>query len=358
MRDAIVISGWTWEANNVPERIAGALAYGGSRVLYCENPACWLRSTRRFSEVEKGIFAFGLRFVGHRLNSFPLARSLQAKLLAREILNRAESLRLKDPVFIYPHGEYCLPLCREFNHRGFPLIHICMDYELELLREHVRESDVTLAIPRRAYEELKEEFGDKVRLVPQFSNCSEIQSFAAPADYTEAPELSTIPRPRLGYLGDLTGRVSLSLLGTVLGRNPEWYFVSFGGRKHLPLANAHILAWRGRDDVARIVRGFDVGFMLYDCSVPKNLNCVPLKLFDYFACGIPVVSTPILFLREFRDLVYTGETAEEIVQATRQALTEPVESPRRAARIAVARQYSIVRSAQVLRSVMDELPAG
>ena len=34
MRDAIVISGWTWEASNVPERLALALANAGSRVLY------------------------------------------------------------------------------------------------------------------------------------------------------------------------------------------------------------------------------------------------------------------------------------------------------------------------------------
>ena len=115
MRDAIVASGWTWEASNVTERVATALARSGSRVLYCENPASFFRTVRPFSEVEKGVFAFGLQHFGHRLNSFPILRRFQAKLLASEILNAAARLQLNNPVFIYPHAGYCLPLCREFK---------------------------------------------------------------------------------------------------------------------------------------------------------------------------------------------------------------------------------------------------
>src|SRR5215469_331645 len=140
MRDAIVISGWTWEASNVPERLALALAHAGSRVLYCENPASFIHTLRPFSQVEKGIYAFGLRFFGHRLNHTPIVGFLQSKLLAGQILEKAADLQLRNPVFIYPHGDYCLPLCREFKRRGFPLIHVRMDYELEGLEEHVRES--------------------------------------------------------------------------------------------------------------------------------------------------------------------------------------------------------------------------
>jgi len=115
MRDAIVVSGWTWDASNVPERMASALVRAGSRVLYCENPASFLRTVRHFSEVEEGVFAFGLQHLSHRLNSFSALRPLQAKLLATEILNKAARLQLNDPVFIYPHGDYVLSLCREFK---------------------------------------------------------------------------------------------------------------------------------------------------------------------------------------------------------------------------------------------------
>jgi hypothetical protein len=39
MRDAIILSTWSWDRFNVPERIALALAMRGARVLYCEIPA-------------------------------------------------------------------------------------------------------------------------------------------------------------------------------------------------------------------------------------------------------------------------------------------------------------------------------
>jgi len=353
MRDAIVVSGWTWDASNVPERMASAMALAGSRVLYCENPASFLRSVRPFSEVEKGVFAFGLHHLGHRLNTFPILRPFQAKLLAMEILNKAARLQLNDPVFIYPHGDYVLALCREFKRRGFQLIHVCMDYELELLREHVRESDLALVIPQAAFKELSEQFGPKVRKIPQLSYIDD--SVGSPNGLLESPELSTIPKPRLGYLGGFTGRISLPLLRETLSHHPEWQFLSFEGRKWLGLANEHTLPWRSRKGLAGVLAGLDVGFMPYDCAIPKNLHCVPLKLFDYFSCGMPVVSTRIVFLQEYEDLVYLGSTPDELADAISQALTEPPNSPKRARRVAVARKHSIGRSAQILASILDEL---
>jgi hypothetical protein len=314
-----------------------------------------LRTVRPFSEVEKGVFAFGLQHVGHRLNSFSILRPLQATLLANEILSKAARLQLNDPVFIYPHGDYVLPLSQEFKRRGFQLIHVCMDYELELLTEHVRESHLSLVIPQAAFKELSEQFGPKVRKIPQLSYIDD--SLGSPNGLLESPELSTIPKPRLGYLGGLAGRISLPLLKETLSHHPEWQFLSFDARKWLGLTNAHILPWCPREKLAGVLAGLDAGFMPYDCAIPKNLHCVPLKLFDYFSCGMPVVSTRIVFLEEYEDLVYLGSTPDELAEAISQALTEPPNSPKRARRVAVAREHSIGRSAQNLASVLDELSA-
>ena len=52
MRDAIIVSGWTWEAHNVPERLALALAHTGRRILYCDRPVSVFRhSPRKLTEV-------------------------------------------------------------------------------------------------------------------------------------------------------------------------------------------------------------------------------------------------------------------------------------------------------------------
>jgi glycosyltransferase involved in cell wall biosynthesis len=147
------------------------------------------------------------------------------------------------------------------------------------------------------------------------------------------------------------------LLRETLSHHPEWQFLYFDARKWLGLVNEHILPWCSREKLAGVLAGLDAGFMPYDCAIPKNLHCVPLKLFDYFSCGMPVVSTRIVFLQEYEDLVYLGSTPDELADAISQALTEPVNSPKRARRIALAREHSIGRSSQLLVSILDELSA-
>jgi hypothetical protein len=47
-------------------------------------------------------------------------------------------------------------------------------------------------------------------------------------------------------------------------------------------------------------------------SSSENLHCPPLKLFDYWERGMPAVSTPSLYLRDYADLAYTSGTADEV----------------------------------------------
>jgi hypothetical protein len=71
--------------------------------------------------------------------------------------------------------------------------------------------------------------------------------------------------------------------------------------------------------------------------------------------GLPVVSTPITFLRDYEDLVYLGNTVEELEQAISNALSELPESPKKAKRVAVARAHSIQQSSRLLVSILNEL---
>jgi hypothetical protein len=352
MRDAIVLSGWTWEANNVPERMAHALAHGGARVLYCEKPISLFKdSAKPLKEVEKGLFVLGLTFFAQRLNSFPAVRRFQTEFVLKQILRNAEILQLKNPLLVYPHGDF-LPLIADFKQRGFPLINICMDYELSIMMDHVRLSDLTLVIPLAAYRDLKSEFGDKIKRIPQFAS----QAIEAiKKETSEVNELSGIGRPRLGYLGDLTDRISYSLLSDILAMHPEWEFIAFGSPGRIRLPNVHILPWRPLRQLEIVLKQLDIGFMPYDSS-PKNMHCVPLKLFDYFAHGLPVVATPIDYLREpeFHGLVYLGSTADELAKAISLALSEPADSPKKDKRMAVARDHSVEKLSPLLASVLEK----
>jgi hypothetical protein len=351
MRDAIVYSTWTWETFNVPERISLALASLGMRVLYCEHPVSTLRGSRsELRELETGIFSFRPVFLADKLNRVPLARSLQAKMLARQISEKAERLQLRRPFFFYPWlgSQICL-----LPHlRGkFTPVHIQMDYGESNIEGHVGASDITLAIPRSIYHQQRGRFGDKIRLVPQVVDLRHFEVLETSA-VELAPALSSIPRPRLGYLGPASNRINKPLVAELLRKHPEWHFVSVEREKALPLPNAHALPWQAARDLPKYAAGFDVGFMPYDCFEADKLHCLPLKLFEYFALGLPVVSTPLVELWEFKDLVYMGDTAAELAEAVKQALQEPPDSPKKKCRKDIARSHSIKNLADTLKRVL------
>jgi hypothetical protein len=145
---------------------ARALSVGPRR---CRSPGIVLRepgflrpSHRPLHEVQSNVFVLRPAFLSHRLNRNSRFAKLQASVLGQQIVRAARRLDLKDPVFFYPHGEYCRSLAAEMKSRGFDLVHICMDYELLAQLEHVRLSHITLAIPEAAFLELRGSFGAKI----------------------------------------------------------------------------------------------------------------------------------------------------------------------------------------------------
>jgi glycosyltransferase involved in cell wall biosynthesis len=353
-REAIVLSSWDWEANNIPERIAISLGRGGWRVLYCSNPATFLRriGEKRVTLAEN---VEGVRpgFVGHRLNVLPMVQKWQAKLLVNRILDQAGQMGLSRPIVFYPHGYWVVDVAREFKRRGFRVIFVCMDYlAIDDPIEHAAAADLTLVIPRTMYSMLRAKFGEKVRLVPEFGpELAVIES----TDLRVPAPLEAVPRPRLGYLGPPADRLNTRLLREVLAAHPEWHFVACGSLAGVNLPNVHDIHWLSPPQVAQATRGLDVGFMPYNCADERNLHCVPLKLFDYFAAGLPVVSTPLIHLWEYQDMVYLGDTAGDLAEGIRKALAESRNDPRRGKRRRIAQHHSMDELSRTLCDTLREV---
>jgi Glycosyl transferases group 1 len=356
-QDAIVFSTWDWGTFNVPERIVLALALRGLRVLYCEMPVSrFRRHGKARQEVHPGVHVFGPEYLGEKFDAIPMLRDWQWRAVAQQLLRQATTLGMKNPPFFYSHVEGIGPLCREMRKLGSRLIHICMDYPEPYQYELIAVSDLTLVIPNTVFVKLRARYGEKIQSIPQSIHLP----FATPGNggSTVVPShLANIPRPRLGYLGPLHARVNLSLLREVLSVHPNWQFVCFGDASCLRLANAHGTKWRRPEDLPANIGAFDVGVMPYDCFEEKNLHCVPLKLFDYFLAGLPVVSTPVISLREFSDLIYFGDTSTEFASAVEAALAEPAASDKRARRIETARAHSTELLGQRLEEVLDACAA-
>jgi len=352
-RGAIVMSGWGWETRNVPERLATALARAGWRVLYCSNPSSFLREgSGRRSSLAENVEGFAPMMAGHRLNAFPLARKWQAGLLVKQVLDRARMTNIVRPVVLYPHGGWVVPFARELKRRNIPSVYVCMDHVEKAENEALADAaDLVLVIPRTMYDQLKSRFGDKVCKLPQFG--PELAMPGSEASSEALTRVKQIPRPRLGYLGLPSFRIHGRLLGELLTMHPGLHFVACGPVPGLQLPNLHDLGWIGPRELAAVCGQIDVGFMPYDCTRNFNLHCVPLKLFDYFAAGLPVVSTPIISLWEYRDLVYLGDTAEELAEGVRKALAEPPDDPRREKRRQIARAHAPDKLARLLNTLLS-----
>jgi hypothetical protein len=352
IHDAIVMSGWTWENFNTPERVALALAHLGAKVLYCENPSSFFRhGAGPLAEVQRGISRFVPQFLGHRLNHLPIGfQQLQSKMIAKQVLQNASELKLKEPLFFYPHGDFFVPLCREFKRRGFRLVHGCFDYLEAGQERHVELSDVTLTLSKTIFYQLKAKYGDKIAIIPEVTWLPGVGTQEVRAEL--AQEFSTIPHPRLGYIGPVSNRLNLREVERLLRARPDWHFVHFGEPKCLELPNVHVIKWRHPTELGGILDNLDVGFMPYDCYSNKNFHCMPLKVFDYFLTGLPVVSTPIVNLWEYSDTIYFADDASAMCRAVESALNEPKDGPLKSKRMAIARANSIEALANVLAQVL------
>lgn len=138
-------------------------------------------------------------------------------------------------------------------------------------------------------------------------------------------KIKRIGRPLIGYLGAVNYRVDFNLLYKLASNNPKWDFAIWG-----PLLEKDILTkdqqeylkkliklpnvMRGHSDkdiVPGIISQFDIGMIPYDASIDFNKYCYPMKLFEYFYLGKPVVSTPITELKIFPKLVKIGSNYKQ-----------------------------------------------
>jgi glycosyltransferase involved in cell wall biosynthesis len=357
LRDAIVLSTWSWEVFNVPERVALAISMRGARVLYCEMPSSkFKRKSGPQAEIASGISGFRAEYWGAKLNLFAACRNFQWRMVANQILERASALGLKEPIFMYSHIQFIEPLCEQMRAHGLPLVHICMDYPEPYQYAQIALSDRTLVIPETVGHKLKARFGEKILNIPQSihlaGSMNGQHSVQATNERTSLP-LKPPDRPLLGYLGPLYGRVNAAVLAELMRSHPEWQFVCFGGGGALGLDNVTDIEWASPAQLPSYVTAFDVGLMPYDCFDDKNLHCVPLKLLDYFNSGIPVVSTSVISLRDYGDLIYFGDTPQELSKAIALALQEPSSSPKREQRKAIARAHSTEALGEKLEEVLD-----
>ncbi len=141
-------------------------------------------------------------------------------------------------------------------------------------------------------------------------------------------ELRAIPRPRIGYLGNLEARVDYALIERVALTRPDWSIVLVGPsegywREKLAilekLSNVYWLGKRAPGEAPAILKAFDAAIIPFVRS-PQTEAIYPLKLNEYLAAGKSVVMTPFADLREFQNVAWIAPDAASFIGALEEAI--------------------------------------
>lgn len=138
------------------------------------------------------------------------------------------------------------------------------------------------------------------------------------------PELESIPGPRFGFFGLIQHWVDLALLARVAELRPDYSFVLLGEAKVdvsrlTGLSNVHLLGRKPYETLPAFCAHFDVGLMFFAQNrMTRSVN--PIKMYEYLAAGLPVVSTPLPEAKRFESAIAIADTAESFAQACDRAL--------------------------------------
>ncbi|SHJ85920.1 Glycosyltransferase involved in cell wall bisynthesis [Tessaracoccus bendigoensis DSM 12906] len=170
------------------------------------------------------------------------------------------------------------------------------------------------------------------------------------------PEIETFPRPRIGFFGGLDDYVvDMDLLLDVARRIPGASLVLIGDatcsmEELTGLPNVHWLGFRSYHDIPALGRGFDVALMPWlDNEWIRFAN--PIKLKEYLALGLPVVSTDYPEVEAYREMVRVVADRGDFVDEVQAVLEDPGDPDRRAAFV---EPYSWAGRAAVLLEATGE----
>jgi len=185
-----------------------------------------------------------------------------------------------------------------------------------------------------------------------------ISGGSEPSEKSRVVDMDSLQRPVIGYMGDLAPWFETEFIINMAEKHPEWTILLLGTWKNESRPPVHIpnIYVPGRvpyDELPWYARQFDVG------TIPFKLNELtrvvnPLKLYEYFALGLPVVATGLPEISRHEDLVYIASGPDEYLALTEVAVKEKFDSAARGKRLEVARLNSWKARGETMAEILEE----
>jgi glycosyltransferase involved in cell wall biosynthesis len=141
----------------------------------------------------------------------------------------------------------------------------------------------------------------------------------------EPADMVNISRPIVGFFGEIeSDTMDMALLGEVIRALPDVSFV-FVGRVVAPpepllgLSNVHFLGKKPYENVPQYGIRFDVAILPWKQNW-WTFYSNPIKIKEYLALGLPIVSTAFPEALHYKDVMYGAHTAKDFTAGIREAL--------------------------------------
>ena len=172
-------------------------------------------------------------------------------------------------------------------------------------------------------------------------------------------DLKTIRRPIVGYVGVLRAWFDYALLGKMADALPGVSFVVVGPldiQERIKNLRQHSnIYWLGRkeyDEIPLYINAFDACIIPFiQGKVSQTTN--PVKIFEYFALGKPVVTSKLYELKPYteNELVYMADEDDQFLDLLRIALAERDHEKKRL-RKEIAQEHSWRAQVERMRAVI------
>jgi glycosyltransferase involved in cell wall biosynthesis len=142
-----------------------------------------------------------------------------------------------------------------------------------------------------------------------------------------APEIASIPRPRIGYFGAIEPwLVDQELIKLAARERPEWQWVFIGNKSRgldiESLANTHFLPAVSYQDLPSYAAGFDVCVLPWETEQAFTSYGSAIKVREYLATGKPVVISPLPEYESMSNVLRIARSRDDFLRLVDEALHE------------------------------------
>jgi glycosyltransferase involved in cell wall biosynthesis len=187
----------------------------------------------------------------------------------------------------------------------------------------VIRSDVVIVSARELYEQ-KKKLNPNTHLVLHGVDYEHF-SKALKEDCPVPDDIRDIPKPILGFFGLIHEWINLSLIKAVAQAHPDWSIVMIGKvsadiADFKAMGNVFFLGQKSYMDLPGYCKAFDVAlipFVINDLT--RSVN--PIKLREYLAAGLPVVSVDLPEVQKYEEIVRISRDTNDFIRNIENCLT-------------------------------------